>query len=381
MIKFFQFVEAPYSKWLSAPADNAAGRMGLYRIIYSVFCLWFFSYLKFTELGEIPAAQWNPPRLFVWLSQPPLWFFPVTESVLAASLILLLVGYWTRTATLLVFLFGFGLAIMRHSLLLQERTLMLIVFYVPLFMIFSDWGSTYSIDSLVKQRRGQSVPHPHNSSWHYIWPSRGLMVVLSFLYLSSAVIKIKEGDWVTNPYYVSNFMLSKGIASYLNNGFPVNPLSPLLARSSFLIVPSQYIVLLFETAFILVLFSRVARAIIFRLVLIFHSCNTFFLGIPFAAVLSVYAAFPDWQRLYERFYPRWLRLTWLTKLPTAYLTSSSLFLAVLIGLLWNTTSIPRTVFGLFRVLDYQTIWFAIFPLALLWLVVSVYQWLRSHRES
>ncbi|MGF1480326.1 MAG: hypothetical protein ACFB4I_12680 [Cyanophyceae cyanobacterium] len=299
----------------------------------------------------------------------------MAESMLAAALILLLVGYRTRTATLLVFLCGFGLAVMRHSLLLREHTLMLLVFYVPLFMFFSNWGSTYSIDALLKQRRSQFVPHPHDSSWHYIWPSRGLMVVLSFLFLSSAVIKIKEGDWITNPNYVSNFMLSKGIASYLNNGFPVNPLGLLLARSRFLIVPSQYIVLLFETAFILVLFSGVARAIIFRLVLIFHSCNTFFLGIPFAAVLSVYAAFPDWQQLYERFYPRWLRPTWLAKMPTVLLISSSLFSAALIGVLWDTTPIPRTVFSLFGLINYRTIWFVIFPLAVIWLVTSIYHWL------
>lgn len=366
---FLQSVEARFLQWLSAPAKNAAGRMGLYRIIYSFFCLWFFSQLEFSELKSVPASEWEPPVLFFWLGPPPEWFFPVAESVLAASLVLLLLGYRTRLATLLVFLSGFSLATVRGSLLLQERTIVLPIFYVPLLMLFSEWGSTYSIDAITKRH-----PTPQDESWRYIWPARGLMIVLGILYFTSALFKL-TGAWVTNPHFVSRFVLEKSIDSYLDNGLTPNPLGPLLARSAF-IVPAQYVVLLFEAAFILVLFSSVARAVFFRLVLLFHSCNTFFLGIPFAAVLSVYAAFPDWQSLYQRFYPQWLRLTWLKTLPAATLNGSSLFLAVLVGVLWNTTPIPRRAFSLFGLLDYQTIWFAIFPLALLWLVVSVYRWLR-----
>ncbi len=358
-----------FDRWLRASAPNAAGRMGLYRIVYSFFFLWFFSYLKFTELSYIPVTQWNPPLLFSWLSKPPAIFFPLAESLLAALLILMLVGYCTRLTTVLVFLLGFVLTGMRASLLLREHTIMLTAFYVPLFMSFSDWGSTYSIDAILRRRRGQFCPTPQNSSWRYIWPSKGLMVVLGFLFASAALSK---WDWVINPRFVGDFMLGKSVQSYLRNGFPINPLVAPLAHSNFFIIPSQYIVLLFEAAFILVLFNRFARAIIFRVVLIFHSFNTFFLGIPFASVLSIYLAFPDWQALYQRFYPKWLRLTWLKSLSSPFLVKGSLILAVLTGLLWDTTPIPRAVFGLFGLVDYHTIWFIIFPLSIIWIAVSIY---------
>ncbi len=371
-MNFFKKLEVSFEQWLSAPATNAAGRIGLYRILYSLFFLWFFSYLRFTELALIPASQLNPPLLFSWLTKPPEWFFPIAESLLAATLVLLLVGYRTRLVTVLVFFLGFGLAGIRASLFLKEHTIMLVVFYVPLFMSFSDWGSTYSIDAILRRRRGQFVPDPKDSSWRYIWPSRGLMVVLGFLFASAAIIKFRKLDWITNPHFVSDFMLRKSVESYLNNGFPINPIVPPLANFDFFIIPAQYIVLLFEAAFILVLFNRFARAIIFRVVLIFHSFNTFFLGIPFASVLSIYLAFPDWQALYQRFYPKWLRLTWLKSLSSPVLVKGSLILAVLTGLLWDTTPIPRAVFGLFGLVDYHTIWFIIFPLSIIWIAVSIY---------
>ena len=34
-MRFFQRLERRYVQWLTRPAQNAAGRMGLYRIVYS----------------------------------------------------------------------------------------------------------------------------------------------------------------------------------------------------------------------------------------------------------------------------------------------------------------------------------------------------------
>ena len=94
----------------------------------------------------------------------------------------------------------------------------------------------------------------------------------------------------------------------------------------------------------------------------------------------MYAAFPDWQRLYERFYPKFLRLTGLAKLPAPLLVSGSLGLAVLVGLLWNITPIPRQIFGLFDLLSYQTLWFALLPLVLVWILSPLWQGTKTFQE-
>ncbi|MEO1183115.1 MAG: hypothetical protein AAFX51_20330, partial [Cyanobacteria bacterium J06636_28] len=257
--------------------------------------------------------------------------------------------------------------------LIQERTIVLTVFYVPLFMLLSKWGATYSVDALLKQKQGKIVVNPKDSSWRYIWPARGLMIVLSILFLSAAVVKLMEMSWLVEPRFVGDFVLSKGIKSNLTNGFPIHPLGPYIGQNTVLAISAQYTVLLFEAAFILVLFHRIAQAIIFRLAPIFHSFNTLLLGIPFTSILSIYAAFPDWQNLYERFYPPRLRLNGLANLPAFSLRVGAVSLAVLVGMLWNTTPIPRRLFGLFYLLSYQTLWFALLPFILLWVLSPLWQ--------
>ncbi len=370
---FLKRLESRYVRWLTRPERNAAGRMGLYRIVYSIFYLWFLSHLKFDELRLVPASQWKPTVILRGLSPLPGISYAAMEMLLVTALILLLLGYKTRIATLIVLVVGFGLASFRTGFLIQERTIVLTAFYVPLFMLWSKWGATYSVDALLKQKQGKVVVDPKDSSWRYIWPARGLMIVLSILFLSAAVVKLMEMSWLVEPRFVGDFVLSKGVKSNLTNGFPIHPLGPYIGQNNVLAMSAQYTVLLFEAAFILVLFHRIAQAIIFRLAPIFHSFNTLLLGIPFTSILSIYAAFPDWQNLYERFYPPRLKLNGLAKLPAFSLRMGAVSLAVLVGLLWNTTPIPRHLFGLFYLLSYQTLWFALLPFILLWVLSPLWQ--------
>lgn len=375
----FQRLERRYSLWLTRPAKNAAGRMGLYRIVYSLFYLWFLAPLRFTELSLVPTRQWQPTILFSGLSPLPGAAYPAIEVLLVISLVLQLIGYKTRIANLMVLIMGFALAVFRTGLLAEDRTLVVTVFYVPLFMLFSNWGATYSIDALLRQKQGQPVADPKTPSWHYIWPARGLMMVLSTLFLSAAIEKFNSLDWLVNPRFVGDFLLVKGLSSYLNNGFPVSPLGPKLGQLDAFIIPAQYIILLFEAAFVLVLFSRIAQAVILRLAPIFHSFNTLLLGIPFISVLSIYAAFPDWQTLYERFYPQPLKIRGLAKLPSSLLSLGSAGLAVLVGLLWNTTPIPRQIFGLFGIFSYHTLWFGLLPFIVLWILSPLWRRGKNHQ--
>lgn len=370
-MKYLQRLEHRYVRWLTRPAQNAAGRMGLYRIVYSLFYLWFLSHMHFDELSLVPLDLWEPTVLFRGLSPLPGIGYPIMEVFLVMALVLLLVGYQTRLATLSTLLLGFWLAVFRAGLFNQERTILLTSFYVPLFMLLSTWGETYSIDALLKKKKGLSTIDPKASSWQHIWPARALLVILSLLYVTATVSKVVQVDWLADPRFVGDFLLAKGVESHLRNGFPISPLGPPLGNTDFLVIPAQYVVLLFEAAFVLVLFSRIAQAIIFRLAPIFHTMNTLFLGIPFISVLSVYSAFPDWQQLYERFYPKAFRLTRLTLLSSPVLSTGAIGLAITIGALWNTTPIPRRLFGLFDWFNYQTLWFGLLPFVLIWILGSL----------
>ncbi|MEM8779937.1 MAG: hypothetical protein AAGF26_13920 [Cyanobacteria bacterium P01_G01_bin.49] len=375
MIKILKKLEYNYTQWLSSPQINAAGRIGLFRILYSLYCLWFYSYFQFSEMSLVPSIQWHPIRLFSWFNAPPPpYVFPILESLLSASLILLLVGYKTRLATVLVFLFGSSLAGIRISFFMKDHVLMITAFYVPLFMIFSLWGSTYSIDAILKKRKGLFTPNPQDSSWKYFWTSRGLMVILAILFFSSGFAKIIKKQWVMNPDFVGNLMVNKTVDSYLSNGFPINPLSVFIGHHRFLSVPMQYGAIIFETLCILIIFSAIARTIFFYTAPFFHSFNTFFLGIPFAAVIGIYLAFPDWQVLYERFYPKYLRFNWLNKLSSPILIIGSIISCMVVGLTWNLTTFTRYLFSWGQLINYHTIWFIVFPVTIIWVIASLYRY-------
>lgn len=254
MIQLLKRLEKNYTQWLSSPAPNAAGRIGLFRILYSLFSLWLCSYLHYGEMNLIPAIQWKPIFLLSWLDSPPYQLIPIFESLLVSSLILLLVGYQTRLATLFILILGSGLTAIRISLFMNDALFMVQYFYIPLFMLFSHWGDTYSIDGILAQRRGKVTPQPQNSSWGYFWPVRGLLVVYSLLMFSSGFFKIIKKDWVFDYNFVGHLMITKTLNSYLNNGFPVNPISIFIANHPFLAIPMQYFALIFETAAILILF-------------------------------------------------------------------------------------------------------------------------------
>ncbi|ACB52703.1 hypothetical protein cce_3355 [Crocosphaera subtropica ATCC 51142] len=371
MIKVLKQLEKNYTQWLSSPAPNAAGRIGLFRILYSIFSLWLCSYLHYGEMGLVPAIQWKPILLLSWLDSPPYQLIPIFESLLVSSLILLLVGYQTRLATLFVFVLGSGLTAIRFSLFMGDALFMVQYFYIPLFMLFSHWGDTYSIDSILAKRQGKMTPQPQNSSWRYFWSSRGLLVVYTLLMFSSAFFKIIKKEWIFNPNFVGYLIIDKTFNSYLNNGFPVNPISIFIAHHRSLYIPMQYFALIFETSAILILFIPIVRFLFFRLIPIFHFSNTFLMGIPFATVIGIYLAFPDWQSIYERFYPKFFRFNWLNKLSSPILIISSISIAAIVGMTWNILPVFRYIFSWFGLVKFHTIWLIIFPFALIWAIRSI----------
>lgn len=373
MITIFKKLEKNYNHWLSRPQFNAAGRIGLFRILYSLFCLWFYSHFHFTEMTLVPAEKWSPILLFSWLNAPPPFVFSILESLLSASLILLLVGYKTRMATILVFLFGTSLSGIRISLFMIEHVLMLISFFVPLLMMFSLWGSTYSIDAILRKRKNLPTPNPQDSSWKYSWTSRGLIVILAVLYFSAGIFKLIRKEWIINPDFVGNLLVFKTIDSYLYNGFPINPLSIFIGHHPFLSIPMQYGALIFETLSIFIIFSPIARTIFFYIVPLFHCFNAIFLGIPFAATIGVYLAFPDWQAIYERLYPKYLSFKWLNKLSSSELIMGSIISCIIVGITWNTTFFTRYLFGWGNLVDYHTIWFIILPISVIRLILIIYK--------
>lgn len=376
MLKLAIRLNATVNDWLTAPEFNAAGRLGLFRTLFSIFYLWHLS-TNFTEMPSgLPAAHRHRILLIELFPQhlPPV-FFEMLESLLVMALVLLMVGFRSRLATAIVLVSGSILEAFYISIDVGHATVFL-VFYIPFFMLLNDcWGHTYSLDALLQQRAGGPRVEPSNSSWSYFLPARAVLVVLSMLFFSAAVFKVTAGSrWLERPDWVANLLLEKNIRAAIHE-LPLNPLAPIIAENPIVYKAFCYQVVLFEVMFFLALFNRKLRNLLLALALVFHSVSMLWLFVTFTPILIVYALFIDWQGLREWLWPK--RVTLLDSVPSPLLIWAALSLAVAAGALWNFGGGLRMAFNLGGLLDWRTIWYPIFLLSSAWCLVALVDLSRS----
>ena len=357
--------------WLTAPEARIAGRMGLFRVIYAVFYLWHLSWVDGATLGLLPDAVWQPVYLLRAVPlRPPSALPGMLESCLVAALVVLLAGLWVRPVTLTVLVLGTLLEAFHQSFGKVEHASVFLVFYLPLFMLGSEWGRTWSLDALLARRAGRATTSPSDDSWRLALPMRGVLLMLVLLFFSAVLAKDVFGDWLTAPHLVTNLLLGKNIEA-VREGLRPCALSPFVVASPLMSVSFRVGLFLFEGLFVLVLLGGQVRAAYLAAALIFHALNALLLIVTFTPILIVYALFVDWQKAVARVLPRmrWLG-DFLEAVPSGVLTAGVLGLAALAGWWWNLTPTLRTILQLGGWLDSRTIWLPVLPLALVW-------WLRA----
>jgi hypothetical protein len=251
-----------------------------------------------------------------------------------------------------------------------ERASVFLVFYLPLFMLGSEWGSTWSLDALVARRAGLVPINPSDDSWHLALPIRGVLIMLVLLFFSAVVTKYVYGDWLRAPDRVANALLSKNMEAVLAGLRPC-PLWPFVVATPLIWASFRFGLLLFESLFVLVLFGGEVRGAYLAATLIFHALCALLLVVTFTPILIVYALFVDWQAAVTRVTPRmrWLG-DFLQRVPSWVLTSGVLLLAMLAGWSWNLMPTLRRILQLGGWLDWRTIWLPVLPVAIVW-------WLRA----
>ena len=357
--------------WLTAPEARIAGRMGLFRVIYAVFYLWHLSWVDGATLGLLPDAVWRPVYLLrVVPLRPPSALPGILESCLVAALVVLLAGLWVRPVTLAVLVLGMLVEAFHQSFGKVEHASVFLVFYLPLFMLGSEWGRTWSLDALLARRAGRAITSPSDDSWRLALPMRGVLLMLVLLFFSAVLAKDVFGDWLTTPHLVTNLLLGKNIEA-VREGLRPCALSPFVVASPLMSVSFRVGLFLFEGLFVLVLLGGQVRAAYLAATLIFHAFNALLLIVTFTPILIVYALFVDWQKAVAKVVPhmRWLG-RFLEAVPSVLLTTGVLAIGVLAGWSWNLTPTLRTTLQLGGWLDWRTIWLPVLPLALVW-------WLRA----
>jgi len=277
---------AHFDEWVArAPVSHRDLSIG--RIIYATIGLLTIWRADFA--AALPAAAYRPPwgpfRLIS--GPPPAWAISLLTLALAGCLAFLLIGFFTRTASLataalLVTLFGFG-----YSFYQIDHTIMLAV--VPLVMAWSSWGSHFSIDSArSRDRPGQP------------WTPRVLALALGICYASAGWAKLRTG-WL-DPHIHTSLEYFLGRTPTTTDAIKAVMLahpSPLFWEA----VDVGTVVL--ELGVIVSVLWWPAFRILIACATVFHLGILLILSIHFFYNIPAYAMFVPWYTLWPLRYREW----------------------------------------------------------------------------
>lgn len=391
-----QTLNTRINHWFIQPEPNAAGSMGLFRIVYVLFYLWHLSVHSSDFLSGMPSyfIEYKVYLVRYLFSdfgalRSPL-FFHALDSLLVSALVLLAFGYKTRAATAGVLIIGSLLEALSASVD-GKRTLLPLVFYIPFFMlIVNAWAHTYSIDTQIRQRKKQQPVDPHSSSWIFFLPARAMLVAVSIWFLHSAIFKVAFGGaWLSHADMMANFFLNRNVEAAIYD-LPLNGLAPFIASSPLIYLSVHATTLLFESLFFLSMINRKLRELFLSLALLFHAVNAIWLVVTVTPIFIVYCIFINWQGVKEAIFSkisvraeqplsRWLSTNWLSARGLPLL---ALALATVVGILWfydlQTGAVGiRALLNLNGWLNWRTFWIPVLPISLVWLAATLLSFRRT----
>ena len=360
------------------PEADAAGRSGLFRVFFALFYLWHAATHSADMLAGVPEDLRRPMALLGVLRRLGVPYVDpnLVEAVLVGGLVALLLGWRTRISTAVVLAAGL-LIEAQFSALDDQRGRVILVFYVPLFMLLAgDWGATHSLDALRCRRQDRPTVSPRDSSPRFALPARALLFALAFLFCHAAIGKMAfGGTWLTEDRLMAAVALKKNVRAGLFD-LPMTPMVPWFAQQPWLYGPSRFVVLALELLFPLALLGGATRRLFVFSALTFHAANAIFLLVTFTPVLAIYPAFLNLQRGLDavtRFVPSRLRRLRPPAGPAWHVGLLAAAAVVGFVLLWRVTGVPQAVLTLGGRLDWRTIWFPVLPLATVGAVVAAVQ--------
>ncbi|MGV1034244.1 MAG: hypothetical protein ACOYBP_03350 [Microbacteriaceae bacterium] len=282
-----------FDTWMESGPFSSSD-LALYRMVYPIVTA--ASIFGLTWLSDFPSWMWAPQlgpfRLLD--AMPSHGALTALEIALRVGLVMLALGLFTRLTSFAVGLLLIVTNGVSFSVGHLDHTIMIAV--VPLVMAFSNWGSHFSLDSLI-----QNWFPPR---WNQImgigpmrqWPLRILALCVGATFFSSIVYKVAGGWFALDTHATWNVFLR-----YYWNGIHVF-LGPLFSQiqNEIFWEPLDWFTVILEGA---VLFS-VLRWGAFRFVVacltVFHLLVMLLVNIPFAENVIAYGAFIIWPLFSQR---------------------------------------------------------------------------------
>jgi hypothetical protein len=277
------------------PADAEA--LGVIRAAFCAFVLLQILLTDFTAFGHLPTTVMRPTgamqllswRLYDVVITPR--GMVVLKVFLVVSLLSASLGLFTSIATksaALLFLFYEGLVRSFGHFNHDE----MIGVYILVVLAFTPCADAFSFD----KRLGFATPRLPGVAYGY--PILLMRILVAWSYFSSALIKLRVSGL---RYFSPDNLPVVSIWHSLDNLHESqHKLAFWLPNIRGITGAIVVVVLLWELAFPLAVFSRVARRIILPFGIAFHVSTIFFMNISFPYHLAAYLVFIDWPWLASR---------------------------------------------------------------------------------
>lgn len=295
----------PFDRWIFDSYDVKSEGLGLYRIVASLFILFFLipgaGFEHYRYLSSLPSDFYNPPPgpLALLDTFPPFTVFQILYALVILSVLSMLIGYRTKLASILSGIFILFLQGLIYSIGKVNHEIL--VPLVPIIMAFSHWGNSFSIDAV---RPNARTPEAES------WPLVLISLFIGFMMFTSGWPKIL-GGWLDPSTHA--------VKAHLLNQFFVHDREAFLAGYAIQINNDLFWELLdwgtivFEIGFLI----AVRKAKWFKLFLVmavfFHFSTKMLLNISFLPNFVAYAVFLPWHRLYLSNLAIFQRVTGLNK--------------------------------------------------------------------
>ncbi|MFD1504239.1 DUF393 domain-containing protein [Georgenia yuyongxinii] len=183
-------VTARIDSWIHGGAFTRAS-LARYRVVYAAIAL--LTLPDFSWPALFPDSMYIAPPGPFMLSPgfPPEVVLRGLEALFAACLVAILLGWFTRTASVLaviVAMTGFGFT---YSLGKIDHDILLVLLPAP--MALAGWGDRFSLDAVRRRARGLPAAAERADQW----PLRLYALMIGLGFLTAAWPKIR-GDWL-NP--------------------------------------------------------------------------------------------------------------------------------------------------------------------------------------
>jgi hypothetical protein len=273
-----------FDRWIFKSYSIPAAGLACCRIFYASYTL-FFAAGRMDWIGGFPQVFYKaPPYSFAALFTgfPPPFFFHVINLLFVGLLIMILVGWKTKIASIAFSI----LAVLATSFIFSLGKIDHIILFTvtPFIMAFTNWGSVWSIDG-----SQPSAKHQIES-----WPITLLSLIIGFTMFTS-------GYWKAISSWLD--LNSLAIQSKLYSNFYARNRTDLLAdyfieiRNPIIWELADWAIVLYEILFIIVIISPVLFRFWISICVIFHLVVLLMLNIDFSIHMVAFAPFINYQML------------------------------------------------------------------------------------